>query len=266
MAAGCLVYSPPSGRTSGRSPVVGPAQVVRWCPLLFLEALNLHVASVVALARRRDRGALIEALLLGIALRFFVVHRSWCCSPASCAVFVVVIQSLFGFYLGMSFLTNHVGMPPLAAGTTWGSSGARSSPPATCPVGRSSGSSSGGSTARSSTTCSRPCPGPTSGGPGDWSTRSAPAPDRLHRAEPVAGLPRGGAPPAYHRVRRRVARGGVTTVGLSGLVPPRSGRPRAPRSRCGRRSRPGPRRRPDGPPGGRWPAAPGRPAGCTRRW
>ena len=35
-------------------------------------------------------------------------------SPLRAVVFIVVSQALFGFYLGVSFITNHVGMPILA--------------------------------------------------------------------------------------------------------------------------------------------------------
>jgi len=89
------------------------AQVVLLVPLLFLEALNLHVASVVALARRRDRAALVEAALLAVHAGIFFVAPFLVLSPVRAVVFIAVSQSLFGFYLGMSFLTNHVGMTTL---------------------------------------------------------------------------------------------------------------------------------------------------------
>ena len=69
----------------------------------------------IHLVRRRDRGALVEAgLLLGHAALFFVapflVMGVW-----QAIVFVLVTQTAFGFYLGVSFVTNHVGMPVLSA-------------------------------------------------------------------------------------------------------------------------------------------------------
>ena len=81
-------------------------------------------------------------------------------------------QSLFGFYLGMSFLTNHVGMPTLTGRR-------RAGIPA--PAGLTSRNLSGramtgflfgGLDTRSSTISSPPCPGPISGGPERWSARS----------------------------------------------------------------------------------------------
>ncbi len=90
-------------------------QAVTLVPLLFLEAVNLHVASVIHLIRRRDRGTVVEAaLLVGHAALFFVapflVMGLW-----QAVVFVLVTQTAFGFYLGASFVTNHVGMPVLSA-------------------------------------------------------------------------------------------------------------------------------------------------------
>ena len=41
-------------------------------------------------------------------------------SPVRAVVFIAVTQLLFGFYLGVSFLTNHVGMPTLVGGNDLG--------------------------------------------------------------------------------------------------------------------------------------------------
>jgi fatty acid desaturase len=114
LVAGALVYMPEQaqrrgwfGRTCAR------AQVVLLVPLLFLEALNLHVASAISLSRRRDRGALAEAGLLLVHAGVFFVAPFFILSPVRAVVFIVVSQALFGFYLGASFITNHVGMPTL---------------------------------------------------------------------------------------------------------------------------------------------------------
>jgi len=117
IVAGALVYTPrqadlrgPVGRGFAR------IQQITVIPLLFLEALNLHVASATALARRRDRPALVEAGLLVAHVGLFVVAPFLVLPPLQAALFVVVTQAVFGFYLGISFVTNHVGMPSLAAG------------------------------------------------------------------------------------------------------------------------------------------------------
>jgi len=115
LAPGALVYT--TGQAEVRGPVgrlVARIQAVLLLPLLFLEAINLHVSSVIAIARRRDRGAVLEgALLLAHAAMFFVAPFL-ILSPLRALCFIAVTQSLFGFYLGASFVTNHVGMPTLA--------------------------------------------------------------------------------------------------------------------------------------------------------
>jgi fatty acid desaturase len=121
MAAGVLVYTPSQLDGRGRlTRLWASSQVVLLVPLLFLEALNLHVASVVALSRRRDGATLVEAGLLVAHLLLFFVAPFLLLSPLHALVFVVITQSLFGFYLGMSFLTNHVGMPTLTGGDEMG--------------------------------------------------------------------------------------------------------------------------------------------------
>ena len=114
LVPGALVYLPEQvgergmfGRRFAR------AQAVLLLPLLFLEALNLHVASVLALWRRRDRSALLEAGLMLGHLGLFFVLPFLILSPVRAVACILVTQALFGFYLGVSFLTNHVGMPTL---------------------------------------------------------------------------------------------------------------------------------------------------------
>jgi len=115
LVPGALVYTPDQagvrgwfGRGFARS------QFVALVPLLFLEAANLHVASVRSLARRRDSVALIEGGLLALHTLLFFVAPFLFLSPLRALGFIAVTQALFGFYLGVSFITNHVGMPTLA--------------------------------------------------------------------------------------------------------------------------------------------------------
>jgi len=121
MVAGLLVYTPRQVSRAGRfGQRMARTQQVTVVPLLFLEALNLHIASVVALVRRRDRSALVEAgLLVGHAALFFVAPFL-ILPPIRAALFVLITQLLFGFYLGASFLINHVGMPTPVAGEELG--------------------------------------------------------------------------------------------------------------------------------------------------
>jgi fatty acid desaturase len=83
-------------------------------PMLLLEGIALHVASVRALSRStyRERGR--EALLLGLHAAAYLTAVVLVLSPMRALVFVVVQQGLFGLYLGSVFAPNHKGMPILA--------------------------------------------------------------------------------------------------------------------------------------------------------
>ena len=121
MAPGALVYTREQVQDLGRiGRLYASAQAVLLVPLLFLEALNMHVASAAALARRRDLAALVEAGLLIVHVGVFFVMPFAVLSPVRAVVFIAVTQSLFGFYLGVSFLTNHVGMPVMVPGDELG--------------------------------------------------------------------------------------------------------------------------------------------------
>ncbi len=114
LVPGALVYTPDQARGRGRfGREFARSQVAMLVPLLFLEALNLHVASVISLSRRRDRGALVESGLLAVHVFLFFVAPFLLLSPLRALGFILVTQALFGFYLGVSFITNHVGMPTL---------------------------------------------------------------------------------------------------------------------------------------------------------
>ena len=91
-------------------------QAYLFFPLLLLEAISLHAASIRALTSRASRHRPLES---GAARRPF--RRLPCfvflvLSPVKAVVFIVVQQGLFGLYLGCSFAPNHKGMPILDAG------------------------------------------------------------------------------------------------------------------------------------------------------
>ncbi len=89
-------------------------------PLLLLEGVSLKVTSIQGLRVRRDRSAVVEALLLAghAAAYLFIVF--WVLSPGRALVFVAVQQALFGLYLGCSFAPNHKGMPIIDNGAELG--------------------------------------------------------------------------------------------------------------------------------------------------
>jgi fatty acid desaturase len=91
-------------------------QAYLFFPLLLLEGINLHVASVRALLgdrTARSTPKLAEALLLGAHLAGYLTVLLTVLSPLQAAVFVVVHQCVFGFYMGCTFAPNHKGMPIL---------------------------------------------------------------------------------------------------------------------------------------------------------
>jgi fatty acid desaturase len=94
--------------------VLARAQAYLFFPMLLLEGLHLHVASVRALVGgppRRSRIA--EGLLLGGHLVGYVTVLFVVLSPLQAVAFILVHQCLFGLYMGCSFAPNHKGMPTL---------------------------------------------------------------------------------------------------------------------------------------------------------
>src|SRR5580693_5696847 len=84
-------------------------------PMLFLEAIGLHAASIRAMTRRSARNRGWEAALLGIHAAAYLTAIFLVLPPVKAVAFIVVQQGVFGFYLGCSFAPNHKGMPVLAA-------------------------------------------------------------------------------------------------------------------------------------------------------
>jgi fatty acid desaturase len=84
-------------------------------PLLLLEAVQLHICSIQALARRGMRNRSWETLMLCLHGAGYLTAVLLVLSPLKAAVFIVVQQALFGLYLGCSFAPNHKGMPILSA-------------------------------------------------------------------------------------------------------------------------------------------------------
>ena len=116
IGAGALAFTPAQGRASRPATrILRRYQAYLFFPLLLLEAVSLHVASVRALVGRASRHrsweiALLTAHFVGYFTAVFLVLP-----PAKAVVFIVVQQGLLGFYLGCSFAPNHKGMPILAA-------------------------------------------------------------------------------------------------------------------------------------------------------
>jgi fatty acid desaturase len=113
---GAIVFIRPNGR--GRRGLAGAfarAQAFLFFPLLTLEAMSLHVASVRSLLRRDARRRPLETVLFGLHVSGYLAAVLIVLSPWQALVFVAVHQGLFGLYLGCSFAPNHKGMPSLSA-------------------------------------------------------------------------------------------------------------------------------------------------------
>jgi fatty acid desaturase len=86
-------------------------------PLLLLEAVHLHLASIKAVVRASGRASTVEGLLLLAHVAGYVMALVLVLvlvlSPLQAVAFLAVQQGLFGLYLGCSFAPNHKGMPIL---------------------------------------------------------------------------------------------------------------------------------------------------------
>jgi fatty acid desaturase len=84
-------------------------------PLLLLEAISLHIASIRALASRRLRHRRWELVLFAAHAIGYLGVVFLVLSPVKAITFIIVHQGLTGLYLGCAFAPNHKGMTILAA-------------------------------------------------------------------------------------------------------------------------------------------------------
>jgi fatty acid desaturase len=95
-------------------------QAFLFFPLLLLEALNLHVASLRALLGRTLRNHWQETALFAVHFAAYFSAVFVVLAPVHALVFIAVHQGVFGLYLGCSFAPNHKGMPALDTSTRVG--------------------------------------------------------------------------------------------------------------------------------------------------
>lgn len=89
-------------------------------PLLTLEGINLHVASILSLragADRSTRGGTRrgEMVMLTVHLVVYVAALLLVMSPVKALVFIAIHQGVWGLYMGCSFAPNHKGMRIIGA-------------------------------------------------------------------------------------------------------------------------------------------------------
>jgi fatty acid desaturase len=101
-------------RRSGFGRFVARHQSKLFFPMLTLEGLALHVASVKSLLRPGTRNRGLEAVLLLVHLAGYLTIIFLVLPPLPALGFIALQQGLFGLYLGASFAPNHKGMPILA--------------------------------------------------------------------------------------------------------------------------------------------------------
>lgn len=86
-------------------------------PLLTLEGINLHVASIQSLcSRATHRYRRTEIVLFTIHVLLYLGAVLLVLSPVKALVFVAIHQAIFGVYMGCSFAPNHKGMPTIRPG------------------------------------------------------------------------------------------------------------------------------------------------------
>jgi fatty acid desaturase len=111
---GALVFTPEQARKRhGLGRFVLRIQAWLFFPMLLLEALNLHAASVRALRRQAGAGRWLEGALLVLHAGIYLSGVFLLLPPVQALAFVAVQQGVFGLYMGCSFAPNHKGMPLL---------------------------------------------------------------------------------------------------------------------------------------------------------
>nr|MDT0659238.1 acyl-CoA desaturase [Micromonospora sp. DSM 115978] len=128
VGAGVLVWTEEQAvATRGLIRRLASRQAYLFFPLLLLEGLALHVASVQALVGREPDGTFrtpmrhrtVEGVLLAVHAVVYLGAIFALLSPLKAVVFIVIHQGLWGLYMGMSFAPNHKGMPMPTEDDDW---------------------------------------------------------------------------------------------------------------------------------------------------
>lgn len=116
--SGVLAFTPEIAeeRRSGLPGWVVRRQGWLFFPLLTLEGLNLHVASIRTLLRPRSMShQRVEALLVLTRMSAYITALLLLLPPGKAAAFFAIQMAIFGVALGGSFAPNHKGMPIVPA-------------------------------------------------------------------------------------------------------------------------------------------------------
>jgi fatty acid desaturase len=93
-------------------------QAVLFFPLLLLEGLSLHWASIKAVWLGNVESRRVEAVLLLAHIAVYFAAVFLVLSPPVAIAFIAVHQGLWGVYMGCSFAPGHKGMPTYTDATT----------------------------------------------------------------------------------------------------------------------------------------------------
>ncbi|HEY1574723.1 MAG TPA: acyl-CoA desaturase [Pseudonocardiaceae bacterium] len=112
-----LAFTVGQGHTKiGLTRFIAKYQAFLFFPLLLLEGLNLHWASIQAVWRGQTKLGRVERALLLTNIAVYLAAVFLVLSPGIGVLFIVVHQCIWGVYMGCSFAPNHKGMPTLTAG------------------------------------------------------------------------------------------------------------------------------------------------------
>jgi fatty acid desaturase len=113
---GVLAFTEPkAGQATRLARLTFRFQAYLFFPMLLLEAVSLHVASIRSLTSRASRYRAWETGLLAVHFAAYLAAVFLVLSPVKAVAFILVQQGVFGLYLGSSFAPNHKGMPILDA-------------------------------------------------------------------------------------------------------------------------------------------------------
>jgi fatty acid desaturase len=108
-----VIFIPEQGATrKGRAKqFIVRHQHVLFYPLLVTEGIGLRTESLKALRRKLPRLTRTEAVLIGLHLTAYFGGIFFMLPPGKAIAFILMMNLLFGLYIGSVFAPNHKGMP-----------------------------------------------------------------------------------------------------------------------------------------------------------
>jgi fatty acid desaturase len=110
-----IAFTPEQARARrGLLRLMARYQAYFFFPLLLLEAVSIHVISVIVVLKGPAQRRWLEGSLLLAHFAMYLTAVLFVLSPLRAIAFIVVQQGLLGLYLGCAFAPNHKGMLVLA--------------------------------------------------------------------------------------------------------------------------------------------------------